>query len=314
MQSYLSAALALWALCASFASGADAPASAKEVTLDMAGVARRFYVFAPSAPRSPLSVVLVFHGGGGNARQMERNSGFDELAEKQGFLAVYPEGIGNHWNDGRGVEFMQAQRENVDDVGFVRAIVERLSQDYQIDRGRIFATGISNGGFISHRLAAEASDLIAGIAPVVGGMAPLIGEKFSPKFPVSLLLIQGDSDRLVPLDGGFVQLGNAPRRGQVLATRETLGKYLKLNGNPGEPTIASVAAQPKDGTKVEMAKYKDGPSGAKTWFALVKGGGHSWPGRAQPARKGETSQPGDVFRATDTIWEFFKSCPSRTRS
>ena len=280
-----------------------------QITID--GLERTYLVFVPSKMDRPLPVVLAFHGGGGNARQMERFSRFDELAEREGFVVIYPEAIDGNWNDGRGVEFMRAQRENINDVKFVRLLLDDLGKTIEIDRRRIFATGISNGGFISHRLAAEASDLICGIAPVVGGMAPTVFEKFDPPQPVSILLIQSDADPLVPIGGGDVGVEGGRKRGKVVATTETLATYVKRNGNTGEPMITTLDNDPKDGTTVEIAKYRDGLGGVKTTYYLVKNGGHNWPGRGRIGREQTTGKACQEFNATQVIWDFFKSCPSR---
>jgi len=289
------------------------PIAAIEKTIHVDGLERHYLVFVPNNAHEPMPVVFALHGGGGNSRQMERYTRFDDLAEKEDFIVIYPESVGGNWNDGRGVEFMQAQRENINDVKFVRSILDDMDKDHKIDRSRVFATGISNGGFMSHRLAAEASDVITGIAPVVGGMAPAIAEKFKPQFPVSILIIQGDSDPLVPVGGGDVVLGRGRPRGKVIPTKETLVKYVERNGNQGEPRKTTLDTDPNDGTSVEITKYPDGPGGAKTWFYLVKNGGHTWPGRAQYAREGVIGKASQEFSATEVIWDFFKSCPANAR-
>lgn len=141
-------------------------------------------------------------------------------------------------------------------------------------------TGVSNGAFMSNRLAAEASDMIAAIAPVIGEMAPSIADEFGPQHPVSVLIIQGDADPLVPIEGGGVGFGRT-KRGQTVPTKDTLGRYLKLNGNKGKPTVTKIDGDPADGTTVELTKYPDGPTGFTTYYCLVKNGGHAWPGRPQ---------------------------------
>ena len=166
---------------ASVAAAQSGVAVEHSVTVD--GISRKYLVFAPKGFDKPLPVVLAFHGGGSNARQMERYTRFNDLAAKEGFLVVYPEAVDGNWNDGRGIAGVRSQQENIDDVKFVRTIVDRISKEHKIDRSRIFSTGISNGAFMSHRLATEASDLIAAIAPVVGGMAPAMAKKFHPDSP-----------------------------------------------------------------------------------------------------------------------------------
>ena len=291
-----------------------APAHAAiEKTINVDGLVRHYFVFAPADVKDRMPVVLVFHGGGGNARQMERYTGFDELADKRGFIVVYPESIEGNWNDGRGIDFIRAQRENIDDVKFVRDLLDDVDRDYNIDRRRVFATGISNGAIMSHRLAAEASDLIAGIAPVVGGMAPAIAEKFQPGFPVSILIIQGDSDPLVPINGGNVVFGRSRPRGKVIPTKEALAKYVERNGNHGDPATTTLDVNPNDATSVEITKYPGGPGGVRTWFYLVKNGGHAWPGRPQYAVEATIGKASQQFSATEVIWDFFKDCPSRSK-
>ena len=167
---------------------------AVEYSVTVDGITRKYLVYAPKGFDQPLPVVLAFHGGGGNARQMERYTRLNALAAQEGFLVVYPESVEGNWNDGRGIEGVRSHQENIDDVKFVRTIVVRISKEHKIDRSRIYSTGISNGAFMSHRLATEASDLIAAIAPVVGGMAPTMTKQFQPAHPVSILIIQGDAD------------------------------------------------------------------------------------------------------------------------
>lgn len=293
------------------ASALAQPAIEKTIRVD--GLERRYFLFVPSGATGPLPLVLAFHGGGGDPRQMEHYTRFDELAEKEGFVVVYPAGVGGNWNDGRGVAFMRAQRENVDDVKFVRAIVDDVARECPIDRARVFATGISNGAFMSHRLAAEASDTVAAVAPVVGGMAPAIGQTFAPKFPVSVLIIQGDADPLIPIAGGGVATKLGPRRGELIPTADTLAKYVQRNGNPGEPAVTTIDNDPHDGTTVEIRAYPPGPEGAKTEFYLVKGGGHAWPGRPLYLPERTIGRASREISATDVIWSFFKSCPPRNR-
>ncbi len=178
---------------------------AVEHTVTVDEITRKYLIFAPKGFDRPLPVVLAFHGGGSNARQMERYTRFNDLAAKEGFLIVYPEAVDGNWNDGRGIEGVRAQQEKIDDVKFVRTIVDRISKDHRIDRSRVVCTGISNGAIMSHRLATEASDLIAAIAPVAGGMAPAMAKKFHPDHPVSIMIIHGDADPLVPIHAGFRQ-------------------------------------------------------------------------------------------------------------
>lgn len=284
-----------------------------EQKLSVDGHERKYLLHIPAKLKDRAPVVIAMHGGGGNASNMVRLSRFDALADREGFIVVYPEAFGGYWNDGRGVDFMPAQKQNIDDVKFLRAVIDDVATHHKFDRTRVFSTGISNGGFMSHRLAADASDMVAAIAPVVGGVSPEVARKFAPKHPVSILIIQGDADPLVPIAGGTVGVAGAKSRGQVLSTADALALYVKRNGNPGEPKKSTLDKDPKDKFSVEIAKYPDGPGGVKTEYYLVHGGGHNWPGPAALPRKVNVteSKVSPDFSASDVIWEFFKSCPAR---
>lgn len=293
---------------------ADSSGGATEKNITVDGLERKYFVFVPGAGRKPLPVVLVFHGGGANPRQMEKYTRFNEVAEKEGFAVIYPEAVAGNWNDGRGVEFVRSQKENIDDVKFVRALLDDVAAQHRIDRSRVFATGISNGAFISHRLAAEASDAIAAVAPVVGGMAPAVAENFNPEHPVSILVIQGQADPMVPLDGGDVGFYGGRKRGKVLPTKASVAKYVERNGIQGNPSATMLDADPKDGTSVEITRYPDGPYGAKVHYYLVNNGGHAWPGRPLYLSESVIGKASQEFSASEVIWDFFKSCPPRSEA
>jgi len=242
---------------------------------------------------------------------LQRYTRFNDLAAKEGFLVVYPEAVDGNWNDGRGIEGVRAQQENIDDVKFVRTILDCMSKEHKIDRSRVFCTGISNGAFMSHRLATEASDVITAIAPVVGGMAPAMAKKFHPDQPVSILIIQGDADPLVPIRGGMVGFPRGRKRGQVIPTEETISLYLRRNGNQGDPTVTTLDRDEKDGTSVEIRRYPDGPGGVRTQVYIVRNGGHTWAGRPLYLPEMLIGKASQEFSATEVIWEFFKSYPPR---
>jgi len=296
---------------ASIATPAEPNGGAVEHSVTVDGISRNYLVFAPKRFDKPLPMVLALHGGGSNARQMERYTRFNDLAAKEGFLVVYPEAVDGNWNDGRGIEGVRAQQENIDDVKFVRTILDCMSKEHKIDRSRVFCTGISNGAFMSHRLATEASDVITAIAPVVGGMAPAMAKKFHPDQPVSILIIQGDADPLVPIRGGMVGFPRGRKRGQVIPTEETISLYLRRNGNQGDPTVTTLDRDEKDGTSVEIRRYPDGPGGVRTQVYIVRNGGHTWAGRPLYLPEMLIGKASQEFSATEVIWEFFKSYPPR---
>lgn len=283
-----------------------------ERTVAVDGLTRKYTLFVPSERQSPLPLVFALHGGGSNARQIERSTRFNALAEKEGFMVCYPQAVEKNWNDGRGVDFIREQRENIDDVKFIRTLVKEIGKDYRLDRSRVFTTGASNGAIMSHRLAAEASDVIAAVAPVIGGMAPDIAKDFRPKHPVSLFVIQGNADPLVPIDGGSVGFKRGRKRGRVISTKEVVAKYVERNGITGKPTVAMLKDNsPNDSTTTEATVYPTGVGGIKVQVYVVQNGGHTWPGRPLYLPERVIGKASRDFDATKAIWDFFKSCPSR---
>lgn len=253
---------------------------------------RSYLLHVPQNLKTPAPLLLALHGGGGNAAQFERWTKFSELADREGFLVVYPEGIGHNWNDGRQDVQAQAFREKVDDVAFLRAVVDDVARQHPVDRSRVYATGVSNGGFMSSRLGIEAPDLVAAIAPVVGGIAEGLP---APSKPLPVLIIQGTEDPLVPYGGGAV----AKTRGRLIPTEEAVKRWCAANGCE-EATRSTLNPAPDDGCSIELADY-----GAVRFYKVI-GGGHTLPGARQylPQRWiGKTSQ--DMI-GTEVIWAFLR--------
>jgi poly(3-hydroxybutyrate) depolymerase len=278
-------------------------------TLRVDGRERSFVVQAPSRPRGRLPVVFIFHGGGGRGLAPV---GYRGMVAAENFLAVYPNGWKGNWNDGRNAARIEAQQEGVDDVKFVRAIVENLAARYEVDRSRIFATGVSNGGIFCHYLAANAADLFAAVAPIIGGLAEPIAPTFKPSHPISLLVIQGDADPLVPINGG--PIARSDRGGRIIGTERMLALYTahnKIAGAPVEERLPDVDED--DGCRTKVRRYPPGAGGARVEYWLIEGGGHTLPGRraARPAREGRTGRTSRDFDAFEVVWEFFKTCPPR---
>ena len=186
-----------------------------------------------------ISVVLNFHGGGGHGANEQEYSLMDRLADRETFVAVYPNGSGRFgkrlltWNAGTCCAY--AVINNVDDVGFVRALISKLAESIPIDRRRIYATGLSNGAMMSHRLAAEAGDLIAAVAPVAGGMV-VPGMKSTR--PVPVMHIHSVDDPRALYAGGL----GPPfplTKSQVFHPNidQMIARWVKYNGCSAEPAV-----------------------------------------------------------------------------
>ena len=278
-------------------------------TLQHQGLQREYYVHVPTGhdKRKPVPLVLGLHGGGGTARSFDKGAGgqFAKQSNARGWVVVYPQGIRKGWNDGRVIRTRRdAQRSKVDDVGFVRKLIDRLHTTHGIDKTRVYATGISNGGFMSHRLAVELSDRIAAIAPVTANLSVVMSRK-TPKAPTPVMILNGTKDPLVPYDGGQVRvLGQ--NRGAILSTDATIAWWRLHNRCSGTHTrVALPDRSPRDGTRVFVDKYTDCKGGAPVILVRVEGGGHTWPGGWQYLPRLLIGRVSRDIDGTQLIFDFF---------
>lgn len=251
-------------------------------TIESSGLERSFRLVVPEGldPALPVPLVLNFHGLGSNAGEQEVYADMIAKAAEEGFITAAGQGTGNSWNAGQ-VCCAPANQEGIDDVQFVRDMVAAISAEYCIDPARIYATGMSNGGFLSNRLACEAADLIAAVAPV----ASFLGfADCAPSRPIPILMFNGTDDALVPYG----------------AASGSYAAWAELNGCTGEPENVFTNG---DSSCVSYATCADG---ADTTFCTVDGGGHTWPGGIPIPRLGFTTSDLD---ATDAMWDFFAAHP-----
>ena len=229
------------------------------------------------------------------------------LSEREGFIVAYPDGIERRWNDGRGQQRYRAHRENIDDVGFILKLIDRLSEQFSIDRKRVYVTGISNGGLMSNRLANERADKIAAIAVVTASITTELASRFSPPQPIPVLIINGEADPLVPYEGGEIHFGKLAL-GTVTSTAETVRLWLKHNGCPAKPVVTSLPdVDPGDGTRVRREVYGSAESDAEVILYCIENGGHTWPGGQQYLPESRIGKTCRDINACVVIWNFFKS-------
>lgn len=284
------------------------PRRAVERTLEVAGHSRSYLEYVPEGATGPLPVVFVLHGEGGEARVAEEYFELNAIAEEKGFAVVYPAGIDKSWNDGRGIP--PGGTRGVDDVAFVRAVLDDVAARHRVDRTRVFATGMSTGGMMCHRLADEASDMMTAVAPVSAAIPAPILEGFRLERPVSAMLLQGDSDPIIPIGGGFVYPRGIHRRGEVASLEATLGKYLEGDQIRGEPTRTTLEDAAADGTTTEVIAYPPGEGGALVVVYMVKGGGHNLPGRERDFPEWAVGKVSEDFDGARAIFDFFEACPA----
>jgi polyhydroxybutyrate depolymerase len=240
-------------------------------------------------------------------------TGFDRVAAREGLVVVYPDGTAGRsrgrlltWNAGHCCA--SAMENNVDDVGFVAAIIDTLVMSGRADASRVYVTGMSNGAMMSHRIGRELSTRIAAIAPVVGAV---FGDEPAPRGPVPAFIVVGAEDRTVPADGGPLQLrgllGGRSAADRDVAPAIDQARYWARNNGCGEPTRTTDTAS-------EKTEWTRCTSGATVVFHNVLGNGHAWPG-GEPGRTG-VAQPTKAFDATEEIWRFFEKqrrMPDTTR-
>jgi polyhydroxybutyrate depolymerase len=267
------------------------------LTIDGRDRGWRLYVprSLPDAGDAPLVVGL--HGGLGSGEQFAADARFDEQAERGSFIAVYPDGVARGrlieartWNAGNCCG--AAMDQDVDDVAFIEALIDRLTRELPVDPDRVYVTGHSNGAMMVYRLACELSDRVAAIAVVAGSLeAPC-----SPLEPVSILSIHGDADENHPLEGG-----TGPRsisRTDCTSVADSIARWGGRNGCAGGSALVV------DGP-VRTERWSDCDDGTEVASIVVAGASHSWPGGASngPLRP----DPSEDLSASDVAWDFLST-------
>jgi polyhydroxybutyrate depolymerase len=278
---------------------AEVPAADTEHHIRVNGTDRLYFLHIPkslpSGKAAPL--ILVFHGGGGHAVNMPKFTQFDPLADQEGFFVAYPDSFNKSWNDGRGLS-------PADDVGFVRVLIEQLQHSYKIDHKRIYAAGISNGGFFSIRLACDLSHKIAAVAAVAATMPEPLVPECKPSAPVSVMFIHGTKDPLVHINGG--PIGVRRDRGSAVSLREA-AEFWRNRDRTSPNSVAEEVSQPaRDSTQVHREIYGGGRDGTEVIVYIIEGGGHTWPGGSQYLPVFLVGKVSHKLDATQAIWDFFK--------
>jgi polyhydroxybutyrate depolymerase len=259
----------------------------------------------------PLPLLIALHGGGGTGHDMIRLTlgGFNTLADKNGFLVVYPDGIDKHWNDGRISDKPghQADKRNNDDVGFISSLIDHLVKDLNADPKRVYVTGMSNGAIMSYRLACELSRKIAAIAPVAGNIPENLLHSCSPSMPVSVLAINSVNDPLVPFGGGYVTGPYGLRKlGKVLSASESVKFWADHDSCSKIPvTDYEPDGDPHDGTRIKREVYGNGENKTEVVLYSIEGGGHTWPGGYQYFNERIIGKTCRDMNANEVIWSFF---------
>ncbi len=264
-----------------------------EDTIMYDGRVRTYILYVPETyqAENPAPLVFNFHGYTSNNLEQMFYGDFRPIADTAGFLIVHPMGtddfLGNpHWNVGWGTS-------TVDDVGFTNALLDTLSAAYSINQDRVYSTGMSNGGFMSYRLACELSDRIAAIASVTGAMTINTPSTCSPEHPVPVMEIHGTSDATVPYNGNIL----------FESVASAMTYWTTFNETDAMPIITDVDdIDPDDGSTVQHYFYGNGNNDVEVEHYKVNNGGHTWPGTAFSG-----AGTNHDIDASKEIWRFFST-------
>jgi polyhydroxybutyrate depolymerase len=305
---FSSAPIVLAALLLAAACAAEPAPGDQTRALTHGGRARSYVLHVPpGGDGAPRPLLLAFHGGGGDAHGFQRNAGLDRLADRDGWLVAYPNGTGRFfdarlltWNAGGCCA--HAQESGVDDVGFALAVIDDAARAAPVDRARVYATGHSNGAMMAYRLAAEAADRIAAIAPVGGAMTVA---RFAPSRPVPVLHVHSVDDPRALYAGGVTRnLGREIRHNSVEAE---LARWRERDGCPAQPEERERRERRAAGGALHRAVllvWAPCAAGSEVRLWRLAGGGHGWPG-ADPILSERLMGPRtDVISASEEVWAF----------
>jgi polyhydroxybutyrate depolymerase len=271
-------------------------------TLTHDGLDRSYILYVPDSVNlsEPVPLVFVFHGGTGNGENAIRMSGFNNVADQNGFIVVYPNGTGRlsdekllTWNGGNCCGY--AQEKNIDDIGFVRAIVADLESQVNIDSKRIYATGLSNGGILSQRLACEASDIFAAVAPVAG---TLNFSPCNPSQPISVIEFHGTADQHILYDGGYGPESLVDV--DFASVKDSIDFWKVFNQCNSQPQTDSFE-------DIQHETWTGCTNSTSVELYTILGGGHAWPGGL--GGWAGSDSPTMTISASNLIWDFFAAHP-----
>ena len=291
-------------LAACGSAGAQQPAWQPR-SLVHGGATRVWNEVVPAAcadPRARCPVLIALHGGGGRTSgvQFATGTGLAEAAAARGYVVLAPDALGENWNDGR-----PELAAGIDDIGFIRAMLADMRTRAGADPERIFATGASNGGLMSYRLACEGGGAFRAVAPVIANMGANLIERCRPAGNVSVFMIPGTADRLMPYAGGPVAPGLRDR-GTIVSSDRTL-EFWRTAMGCGRTLRLERFDPVRDETSVAVTRFDSCRGGAVVQRWTVEGGGHTWPGRegGRGVRARLVGPTATEFSATQVILDFF---------
>jgi len=296
-----------WLLSADVLEPPELPGERVAGVLEVDGLARHWQAYIPESRTPAAPLLILLHGSRGDGREMQVASfySFDVLAERQGLITVYPDGVEKHWNDCRASASYAANTRNIDDVGFLRALIAEMVVEFDVDPRQVFVAGLSNGGHMAYRMALEAPDAVAGVAAFAANLPVESNRDCSASgVPLPVLVVNGTEDPVNPYEGGLVELFGDSSRGEVISARETAAYWAGLAGYRSDGQQSDWADRDaQDGTRVSTMMWR-GPGRPPVALVTVVDGGHTMPDPVfrLPRILGTTSHE---FDSAELTWQFF---------
>jgi polyhydroxybutyrate depolymerase len=273
-------------------------AQQKKETITVDGLEREFVTYIPVniTQNDKPPVIISLHGRLGTASGQMKFADFRPIADREKVIIVCPQGIDRSWNDGRGTP---AHKKGVNDVKFIGELIKYIIRTYHADGNRVYVTGMSNGGFMTSRLACELNGHIAAIAVVGASMDK--GAGYEP-LNMPVMYIQGTNDPLVPFEGGQMR---KELPGTIYGHGEVLKKWAERDSCDSNPEITDLPVKVNDGTSVIKEEYRNKHGEEVIGYTIV-GGGHTWPDGTQYLPKMIIGPVSHNLDACEVIWDFFK--------
>lgn len=278
------------------------PIGSHAYSITSGGITRTYRVYVPQGLSGASPLVVMIHGGGGSGQNAENYYGWDKMADTAKFVVAYPDGLGTNvtaWNvDGSNLNGKSCcgypARENISDVGFIKDMISKIESQVSVDKARVYATGISNGGIMSYTLACE-TDLFAAIGP---DSATMLNSCGGPK-PTSVIHIHGLEDPIIKFDGGLGE-GTAGIDGPSVT--DVINKWRTVD-DCSAPVVTTQG--------VVTTSLSNCAEGRSVELITIADGGHGWPGSPAKATHSTTGgeAPSQAIDATSVIWQFFASHP-----
>lgn len=272
-----------------------------EGSMDCGGLDRSYSLHLPSAYDSSRQcpLIILLHGRLGTGKKMMQQTGFNAIADREGFIAAYPDGFRRSWADGRG--FTRADKKGVDDVGFIEQLIAWIRVAFPTDPSRTYIVGHSNGGFLTLRLCIEKTHLFSAGAVVAASLSQTLADRFNPKKPISVLFMHGTDDAVIPYGGSRLKNGAG-----ILGVEETVKIWAQFNGCDPFPVLET-ATDPGGRYPVTIATHRSCLGNTKISLYRIQGGGHEWPEEPEGSSSAPGARSTRGIHASEEIWSFFKS-------